>query len=77
MHSICDIEVKGHKYQGQRSHWSRSNKDKGFDLTRQFLNQGQCLANRLQVDDIYNIKMSSEKFDIRRTFYSEMSSENF
>ncbi len=32
MHFICDLEVKGHKYQGhmgqgQKSYWSRSNKD--------------------------------------------------
>ncbi len=23
----CEVEVKGQKYQGQRSHWSRSNND--------------------------------------------------
>ncbi len=27
MHLMCDLEVKGHKYQGQTSHGSRSNKD--------------------------------------------------
>ena len=27
VHLTCNLEAKGHKYQGQRSHRSRSNKD--------------------------------------------------